>query len=135
MGGSGWTGQPSLVVDEGKPYVHRRRLRLQPARIDALTGEVVWKYQFDDIIKSSPASSRTPSRPARTTSTSSSPVRGAATRYKLADPQVAPYRAVTFGSGKELWRLPVPQTACYSRDCDGSGFFLDGRQYIGVESG
>jgi outer membrane protein assembly factor BamB len=48
---------------------------------------------------------------------------------------VAPYRAVTFGSGKELWRLPVPQTACYSRDCDGSGFYLDGRQYIGVESG
>ena len=48
---------------------------------------------------------------------------------------MAPYRAVTFGSGKELWRLPVPQTACYSRDCDGSGFFLDGRQYIGVESG
>ncbi|HET6496827.1 MAG TPA: PQQ-binding-like beta-propeller repeat protein, partial [Thermoleophilia bacterium] len=55
--------------------------------------------------------------------------------YKLADPNVAPYRAVTFGSGTELWRLPVPQTASYSRDCDGSGFFLDGRQYIGVESG
>ncbi len=48
---------------------------------------------------------------------------------------MAPYRAVTFGSGKELWRLPVPKTASYSRDTDGSGFFLDGRQYIGVESG
>jgi outer membrane protein assembly factor BamB len=48
---------------------------------------------------------------------------------------VAPYRALAFGSGKELWRLPVPQTICYSRDCDGSGFYLAGRQYIGVESG
>ena len=54
---------------------------------------------------------------------------------KIDDPRVAPLRAVTFGSGKELWRLPVPQTSCYSRDCDGSGFFLDGRFYIGVESG
>ena len=55
--------------------------------------------------------------------------------YPLAidDPNVAPYRAVTFGSGKELWRLPVVKTASYSRDTDGSGFFLDGRQYVGVE--
>ena len=48
---------------------------------------------------------------------------------------MAPLRAVTFGSGKELWRLPVPQTKNYSRDCDGSGFFFDGLFYIGVESG
>ena len=79
--------------------------------------------------------SRTPRRRAPTTSTSSSPGRGAGTRYKLDDPRVAPVRAVTFGSGKELWRLPVPQTRCYSRDCDGSGFYYDGAYYIGVESG
>ena len=29
----------------------------------------------------------------------------------------------------------VPQTRCYSRDCDGSGFYFDGRFFIGVESG
>ena len=42
---------------------------------------------------------------------------------------------MTFGSGKELWRLPVPQTKSYSRDADGSGFFFDGTFYQGVESG
>jgi outer membrane protein assembly factor BamB len=42
---------------------------------------------------------------------------------------------VTFGSGAELWRLPVPLTASYSRDCDGSSFYLGGRAYLGVESG
>ena len=39
------------------------------------------------------------------------------------DPSLAPYRAVSFGTGKEMWRLPVPLTASYSRDVDGSGFF------------
>ena len=133
--GSGWTGMPNIVVDGGKPYVlvggYDHRLR----RLDAQTGAVVWEYKYDDIIKSSPSVFQNPD-PA-----------GADDKYivcagsrrgyplKIADPAAAPYRAVTFGSGKELWRLPVPQTASYSRDCDGSGFFLDGRQYIGVESG
>jgi outer membrane protein assembly factor BamB len=96
---------------------------------------VVWAYRFDDIIKSSPSVYENPDA----TGDDDRFVVVAGSRrgypYKLADPRVAPYRAIAFGSGEELWRLPVPQTRCYSRDCDGSGFFLDGRQYIGVESG
>ena len=42
---------------------------------------------------------------------------------------------MSFGTGKELWRLPVPLTASYSRDVDGSGFFYKNRMYSGVESG
>jgi len=133
--GSGWTGMPNIVVDGGRPYVlvggYDHRLR----RLDAETGAVVWEYRYDDIIKSSPSVFRNPD-PA---GADDKYIVCAGSRrgypYKLADPRVAPYRAVTFGSGKELWRLPVPQTVCYSRDCDGSGFFLDGRQYVGVESG
>jgi len=133
--GSGWTGMPNIVVDKGRTYVlvggYDHRLR----RIDAETGEVVWAYKFDDIIKSSPSVFENP-QPA-----------GEEDRYIVCagsrrgyplgidDPSVAPYRAVTFGGGKELWRLPVVKTASYSRDTDGSGFFLDGRQYIGVENG
>jgi outer membrane protein assembly factor BamB len=133
--GSGWTGQASVVVDGGRPYViasgYDHRLR----RIDARSGRVVWAYRFDDIIKSSPSVFANP----HPSGEDDKYVVLAGSRrgfpYKLADPRVAPYRAVTFGSGRELWRLPVPQTRCYSRDCDGSGFFFDGRQYIGVESG
>jgi outer membrane protein assembly factor BamB len=133
--GSGWTGMPNIVVDGGRTYVivggYDHRLR----RIDASTGHVLWTYEYDDIIKSSPSVFRNP----RPTSADDKYVVCAGSRrgYPLAldDPSVAPYRALSFGSGKELWRLPVPQTSCYSRDVDGSGFFLDGRQYIGVESG
>jgi outer membrane protein assembly factor BamB len=133
--GSGWTGQANVVVDGGRTYIlasgYDHRLR----KIDAATGKVVWTYKFDDIIKSSPSVFANPSP----TGPDDRYIVVAGSRrgypYQLDDPRVAPLRAVTFGSGKELWRLPVPQTASYSRDCDGSGFFYDGTFYIGVESG
>ena len=133
--GSGWTGQPSVVVDGGKTYLLASSYEYKLRKIDAETGEVAWAYQYDDIIKSSPSVFKNPAPT------------GADDRYivvagsrrgypkKLDDPTVAPVRAVTFGSGKELWRLPVPQTRSYSRDADGSGFFFDGTFYQGVESG
>ncbi len=133
--GSGWTGQPSLVVDGGRPYLIASAYDYNLRRIDARTGEVVWKYQFDDIIKGSPSVFANPDPQGDDDRYIVLAGSRRGYPYKLADDRVAPYRALTFGSGKELWRLPVPQTACYSRDCDGSGFFLDGRQYIAVESG
>jgi outer membrane protein assembly factor BamB len=133
--GSGWTGQPSVVVDGGRTYLITGSYGHQLRKIDAETGEVLWSYQYDDIIKSSPAVFKNPSP----TGPDDEYIVVAGSRrgypYKLDDPRVAPLRAVTFGSGKELWRLPVPQTRSYSRDCDGSGFFFDGTFYVGVESG
>lgn len=133
--GSGWTGQPNIVVDGGKTYVIASAYDYKLRRIDAQTGEVVWAYQYDDILKSSPSVFQNPSP----TGPDDKYILVAGSRrgypYKLDDPQVAPLRALAFGSGEELWRLPVPQTRCYSRDCDGSGFYYDGRFYVGVESG
>ncbi|HET6493979.1 MAG TPA: hypothetical protein VFH61_01270, partial [Thermoleophilia bacterium] len=51
--GSGWTGQPSLVVDGGTPYLIASGYDYNLRKIDAITGDVMWKYRFDDIIKSS----------------------------------------------------------------------------------
>lgn len=133
--GSGWTGQPNIVVDGGQTYVVAGSYEYKLRKIDAETGKVVWAYQYDDILKGSPTVFKNPSP----TGPDDKYVVVAGSRrgypYKLDDPRVAPVRAVTFGSGKELWRLPVPQTECYSRDCDGSGFFFDGTYYVGVESG
>lgn len=133
--GSGWTGQPNVVVDGGKTYILASSYGYKLRKIDAETGEVLWAYQYDDIIKSSPSVFRNP----HPTSEDDRYVVITGSRrgypYKLADARVAPVRALAFGSGKELWRLPVPQTRCYSRDCDGSGFYYDGTFYLGVESG
>ncbi|MGE5229907.1 MAG: PQQ-binding-like beta-propeller repeat protein [Deltaproteobacteria bacterium] len=133
--GSGWTGQPSVVVDGGRAYLIASSYSYKLRKIDAETGEVLWAYKYDDIIKGSPSVFRNPSP----TGPDDRYIVVAGSRrgypYELDDPRVAPVRAVTFGSGKELWRLPVPQTRCYSRDCDGSGFFYDGSYFVGVESG
>ncbi len=132
--GSGWTGMPNVVVDGGKTYIVVGAYDHSLRRIDAETGKVVWTYKFDDIIKSSPSVFQNP----QPTGPDDKYIVVAGSRrgYQLpfGDPRIAPYRAVTFGSGKELWRLPVPRTQSYSQDTDASGFFLDGRQYIGVES-
>ncbi|MCX6374310.1 MAG: PQQ-binding-like beta-propeller repeat protein [Actinobacteria bacterium] len=133
--GMGWTGQPAILRDNGKLYLMAGGFDRNMHKIELESGRVVWEYAYDDIIKSSPTVIEDP-HPA-----------DEADRYlvlagsrrgwpsSFTDPALAPYRAVSFGTGKEVWRLPVPQTASYSRDVDGSGFFLNGRMYSGVESG
>ena len=133
--GMGWTGQPAILRDDGTLYLMAGGFDHNLHKIELESGRVVWEYAFDDIIKSSPTVIEDP-RP-------SSPddkylvLAGSRRGYpsSFGDPSLAPYRAVSFGTGKEVWRLPVPLTASYSRDVDGSGFFLKGRMYSGVESG
>ena len=133
--GSGWTGQPDIVVDGGKTYVIASSYDYKLRKIDAATGKVLWAYPFDDINKSSPSVFLNP----HPTGPDDKYIVVAGSRRGypkgIDDSTVAPVRAVTFGSGKELWRLSAPRTKNYSRDCDGSGFFYDGVFYIGVESG
>jgi outer membrane protein assembly factor BamB len=133
--GSGWTGQPVIVRDKGTLYLLWGAFDHMLHKIVAETGKVVWKYDFHDIIKSSPTVIENP-RP-----------EGKADKYlvmagsrrgypsSFTDLSLAPYRAVSFRTGKEVWRLPVPLTASYSRDVDGSGFLHNNRLFAGVESG
>ena len=133
--GTGWTGMPALVRDGGRLYLLVGGYDHNLRKIDAETGQVVWKYDFGDVIKSSPSVIANPDATGEDDRYLVVAGSRRGTDAKLDDPTIAPYRAVTFGSGTEVWRLPVPRTAAYSRDCDGSGFFLDGRQYIGLEDG
>ena len=59
--GSGWTGQANIVVDGGKTYVVASSYDYKLRKIDAASGKVLWAYQFDDIIKSSPSVFQNPS--------------------------------------------------------------------------
>ncbi len=133
--GTGWTGMPALVRDGGKLYVLIGGYDHRLHKIDAATGKIVWAYDFGDMIKSSPSVIANP----HPTSADDKYLVLAGSRrgfgLAMGDPRIASYRAVSFGSGKEQWRLPVPRTLNYTQDCDGSGLFLDGLDYIGVEPG
>ena len=133
--GSGWTGQPVIVRDKGKLYLLWGAFDRKLHKIDLKTGKVVWEYDYDDIIKSTPTVIEDPSPKVKADKylVLAGSRRGWPSGFT--DSDLAPYRAVSFGSGEEVWRLPVPLTASYSRDVDGSGFFYKDRMYSGVESG
>jgi outer membrane protein assembly factor BamB len=133
--GSGWTGQPVIVRDQGKLYLLWGAFDRKLHRIVLKSGKIVWEYDYDDIVKSTPTVIEDPSPedPADTYIVMAGSRRGWPSDF--ADADLAPYRAVSFGTGRELWRLPVPLTGSYSRDVDGSGFSYKGRMYSGVESG
>ena len=133
--GMGWTGQPAVVRDGGRPYLLAGGYDHHLHKIDAVSGDIVWEASFDDIVKSSPTVIENPDPSGE--DDRYVVLAGSRRGYPLDldDPDVAPYRAFSFGTGKELWRLPVPQTRCYSRDCDASGLYFDGKVYIGLESG
>lgn len=133
--GTGWTGQPALVRDGGRLYLIVGGFDHNLRKIDAATGETLWKYGFPDVIKGSPTVFENPAPTGDDDRLLV--VCGSRRGYpqSMGDPDIAPVRCVTFGSGRELWRLPAPRTRSYSRDADSSGFFRDGRLYQAVESG
>jgi outer membrane protein assembly factor BamB len=133
--GSGWTGQPVIVRDDGTLYLLWGAFDRKLHKVDLETGKIVWAYAFDDIIKSTPTVIEDP-RPDKEKDrylVLAGSRRGWPSGFT--DSDLAPYRAVSFGTGKEVWRLPVPLTASYSRDVDSSGFFYNKRMFSAVESG
>lgn len=132
--GTGWTGQPTVVREGGRDYLLIGGYDHNLRRVDAETGETVWTYAFPDVIKGTntvfaPPGARGPE--------DYIVVAGSRRGLGLAmgNPLIAPLRAVTFASGEELWRLPVPRTRSYSQDADASALALHGRLYVAVESG
>lgn len=132
--GTGWTGQPTLVIENGVPYLLIGGYDHGLRRIDARSGTVVWRAGFDDVIKGTNTVYFDPRRPRgdRTVVVSGSR-RG--NGLDIGDPRIAPLRAVSFASGAELWRLPVPRTKNYSQDVDASPLWLDGRLIAALEPG
>lgn len=127
--GTGWTGQPSLVCDDGHAYLIIGGYDYALRKIDAETGKVVWKYHFDDVIKGSP------------TLLDLGPdimiLQGSRQGFKnkFRDSVIPSFRAISFNTGKEIWRFNVARTGSYSRDVDGSALIYNGKVIVGAENG
>jgi outer membrane protein assembly factor BamB len=132
--GAGWTGQP-LLVKEGKDtfliqgaYDHHLR------KINAATGEEIWSYKFDDVIKGT--GTIWVNRQAYSKENSIIIMQGSrlGTNHYLDTDFVPSLRAVSYFSGKELWRMNVELTSSYSRDVDASVLMYNDTAYIGLEN-
>jgi outer membrane protein assembly factor BamB len=132
--GTGWTGQPTLVYENGRPWLLIGGYDHGLRRIDAASGTAVWRAQLDDVIKGTNTVYYEPTRPADdrlVVVTGSRRGNG----LDVGDPGIAPLRAFSFATGEELWRLPVARTENYSQDVDASPLRVDGRLIVALEPG
>jgi outer membrane protein assembly factor BamB len=129
--GTGWTGQPALVREGGRLCLIVGGFDHNLVKIDAETGEELWAYEFDDVIKGSPTVFEMPGTGKLAV------VCGSRRGFPrgMGDPTIAPVRCVDFETGEELWRLPAPRTKSYSRDADSSPVLIGDTLYVAVESG
>jgi len=133
--GSGWTGQPLIVNENDRIFLLHGALDHHLRKIEAATGEVIWKYRFDDVIKGTGSLWQNPAPD--TQNCEIVIIQGSrlgAGRFIDMEP-VPSLRGICFQSGRELWRLNVHRTRSYSRDADGSPLVLGGKAFMGLENG
>lgn len=132
--GAGWTGQPLLVEEYGHLYIIQGSYSHNLYKINALTGEKVWAYKFDDVIKGTGTIFKNcnAKNPRDAYIILQGSRRGL--KNKLYDLHIPSYRAVSYLTGQELWRMDVAKTPCYSRDVDASALILEDTAYIGLEN-
>lgn len=133
--GAGWTGQPLIVNEYDTTYLIIGAYDHNLKKINAQTGKKVWEYKFDDVIKGT----GTIWENCKAEDPDKRFVILQGSRYgnqnTLRSKNVESYRAISYLSGKELWRMNVKQTQSYSRDVDGSALVINDTAFIGLENG
>jgi outer membrane protein assembly factor BamB len=132
--GSGWTGQPLLVRENDQLFLIQGSLDHHLRKIDAKSGKMIWEYKFDDVIKGT--GTLWINKNARNLEESVVILQGSRRGYEndLYSKYVPSFRAISYFTGNELWRMDVSRTASYSRDVDGSALIRDDTAYIGLEN-
>lgn len=133
--GNGWTGQCTVVREGDRDYLLVGAYDHNLHRIDAQTGQVIWESAWDDVIKGTNTVFVNP----HPTGDEDRIVVVAGSRrgskYAVGDPRIAPFKAVSFATGRELWRFPIPKTPQYSQDVDSSSLLVGDTLYVPVEPG
>ena len=132
--GAGWTGQPLLISENGKLFLIQGAYDHHLKKIDATTGEVVWQYKFDDVIKGTGSIWHNKNAVSKDEEFIILQGSRLGVGNFLDSKHIPSYRAISYTTGKELWRLDVKRTLSYSRDVDGSALLINDTAYIGLEN-
>ncbi|MFO7939670.1 MAG: hypothetical protein R6U66_07970 [Bacteroidales bacterium] len=132
--GAGWTGQPLLVREQMEYYLIQGAYDHHLRKIRARDGKEIWKYAFDDVIKGTGTLWHQPDYPEPENSLVILQGSRLGVGNFLDSKHIPSYRAISFYTGKELWRLDAKWTHSYSRDVDGSALMLGDSAYIGFEN-
>ena len=132
--GAGWTGQPLYIRNDDVDYIIQGAYDYHLRKINAATGQVIWKYKFDDVIKGTATFFE--NKKAENIENRYIIMQGSRRGFGVSiNARLNPsYRAISFMTGKELWRLNSKRTFSYSRDVDASALIIRGIAYIGLEN-
>ncbi len=134
--GAGWTGQPSVYLEGGKVMLVLGGYDQYLRKFEAAGLKEVWKYKNDDIMKGAGSVyiDKTAPEQDRIVLLQGSRLGNGNT---VSGSKIIPsFRAISYRTGKELWRFNVPKSVCYSRDNDSSPLYLgNGMLFNAVESG
>lgn len=132
--GAGWTGQPLIIEENNELYLIIGAYDHHLKKIRARDGKLIWQYEFDDVIKGTGTFYDNPN--ADSLSDQFIILQGSRLGVGnfLDSKHIPSFRAISYLTGKELWRLDVKWTDSYSRDVDGSALIIDTLAYIGLEN-
>ena len=132
--GAGWTGQPLLIKERGKLYLIQGAYDHHLKKIEAESGKLIWQYKFDDVVKGTGTIwiNNYPDNPENGMVILQGSRLG--TQHFLDAKHIPSYRAISYYSGEELWRMDQKWTHSYSRDVDGSALILNDTAYLGLEN-
>jgi outer membrane protein assembly factor BamB len=132
--GAGWTGQPLLIKEKQEYFLIQGAYDHQLKKIRASDGEIIWEYAFDDVIKGTGSIWHKPDYPEKQNRMVILQGSRLGVGNYLDSKHIPSYRAVSYFTGKELWRHDVKWTHSYSRDVDGSALILGDTAYLGFEN-
>lgn len=133
--GAGWTGQPLIVKEKDELFLIHGAFDHKLRKINARTGDVIWEYKYDDVIKGTGTlwMNKDSCNPAEKLIIMQGSRKGLFAR--LSDKIVPSFRGIEYFTGQESWWMDIPRTASYSRDVDASPCILNDTCYIGLENG
>ncbi len=133
--GAGWTGQPLLVRENGELFLIQGAFDYHLKKLKASTGEIIWQYKFEDIIKATGTiwENKNTSNPENKYIIMQGSRLGFWNSHE--DRYIPSFRGISYLTGNEVWRLNVKKTESYSRDVDGSALAIDSIAYLALENG
>lgn len=132
--GAGWTGQPLMVRERRDTFLIQGAYDHRLKKISATTGQLVWEYAFDDVVKGTGTIWKNASdydNRERWIILQGSRL-GIDNLMDTLD--IFSFRAISYLTGEELWRHNVKRTQSFSRDVDASAIIWNDTAYIGLEN-
>jgi outer membrane protein assembly factor BamB len=136
MCGAGWTGQALLVEENGELFLIQGAYDHMLKKINAKTRELVWEYDFGDVIKGTGCIW---TNPFKTLNHPDKYVIFQGSRIGIETDEwqkiIPSFKAISYRTGKLLWEYNSVKSGSYSRDVDGTALICDDTLFLGLETG